>query len=140
MIWAKTSAGSRTICWATISSSIDVLASSYGENGLVADYLARSETIRARGKTYVNLLHYGLNYNLLVPIKKPGPYQLRAAVRDAATERIGSAYQFIEVTELKKGRLALSGIALSSHFLHLAALSSDSNVYNAPTGEGEHAH
>lgn len=117
----------------------DVLASSYGENGLVADYLSRSETIRARGKTYANLLRYGLNYNLLVPIKKPGPYQLRAAVRDAATERIGSAYQFIEVPELKKGRLALSGIALSSAFLDLAALSSDSAVYNAPAGEGDQA-
>jgi VWFA-related protein len=117
----------------------DVLASSYGENGLIADYLARSEKIRARGKTYANLLRYGLNYNLLVPIKKPGPYQLRAAVRDSATDRIGSAYQFIEVPELKKGRLALSGIALSGAVLDLASLSSDSAVYNATVQEGESA-
>jgi VWFA-related protein len=118
---------------------IDVMASSYGENGLIADYLSRSETIRARGKTYANLLRYGLNYNLLVPIKKPGPYQLRAAVRDAPTDRIGSAYQFIEVPDLKKGRLALSGIALSSAVLDLAALSSASGVYNAPSDNGEEA-
>ena len=117
----------------------DVLASSYGENGLVADYLSRTETIRARGKTYANLLRYGLNFNLLVPIKNPGPYQLRAAVRDSATDRIGSAYQFIEVPELKKGRLALSGIAISSAVLDLASLSSDSAVYNASAQEGEQA-
>ncbi len=117
----------------------DVLASSYGENGLVADYLSRTETIRARGKTYANLLRYGLNYNLLVPIKKPGPYQLRAAVRDSATERIGSAYQFIEIPELNKGRLVLSGIAISSAVLDLASLSSDSAVYNASAAEGEQA-
>ncbi|MDX6497135.1 MAG: hypothetical protein QOG23_395 [Blastocatellia bacterium] len=117
----------------------DVLASSYGENGLIADYLSRTETVRARGKTYANLLRYGLNYNLLVPIKKSGPYQLRAAVRDSATDRIGSAYQFIEVPELKKGRLALSGIAISGAVLDLASLSSDSAVYNAAAAEGEQA-
>jgi VWFA-related protein len=117
----------------------DVLASSYGENGLIADYLSRTETVRARGKTYTNLLRYGLNYNLLVPIKKPGPYQLRAAVRDTATDRIGSAYQFIEVPELKKGSLALSGIAISGAVLDLASLSSDSAVYNAAAAEGEQA-
>lgn len=114
---------------------IDVMASSYGENGLIADYLSRSETIRARGKTYESLLRYGL----LVPIKKSGPYQLRAAVRDTSTNRIGSAYQFIEVPDLKKGRLALSGIALSSAVLDLAALSATSGVYNAPSDDGEQA-
>src|SRR6266516_2619708 len=118
---------------------IDVIASSYGENGLIADYLSRSETIRARGKTYANLLRYGLNYNLLVPIKKPGAYQLRAAVRDTATDRIGSAYQFTEVPDLRKGRLALSGIALSSAVLDLASLSSTSAIYNSPSDNGEQA-
>jgi hypothetical protein len=115
------------------------LASSYGENGLIADYLSRTETIRARGKTYANLLRYGLNYNLLVPVKKPGSYQLRAAVRDSATDRTGSAYQFIEVPELKNGRLALSGIGISSAVLDLASLSPGSAVYNAAAQEGETA-
>ena len=117
--------------------NFDVLVSSYGENGLIADYLSRTETIRARGKTYANMLHYGLNYSLLVPIKKPGPYQLRTAVRDTATNRTGSAYEFIEVPDLKKGRLSLSGIALSSTYLDLAALSLSSGVYNAPPDNGD---
>lgn len=117
--------------------NFDVLVSSYGENGLIADYLSRTETIRARGKTYANMLHYGLNYGLLVPIKKPGPYQLRTAVRDTATNRTGSAYEFIEVPDLKKGRLSLSGIALSSTYLDLAALSLSSGVYNAPPDNGD---
>ena len=114
---------------------IALLASSYGENGLVADYLSRYESIRARGKTYANLLRYGLNYYLLVPVKKPGPYQMRAAVRDMASERIGSAYQFLEVPELKKGRLALSGILVNSAVLDLESLSESGTVYNA-AGDG----
>jgi VWFA-related protein len=117
----------------------DVLASSYGENGLIADYLSRSEKVRARGKSYANLLRHGLNYNLLIPIKKPGPYQLRAAIRDAASDRIGSAYQFVEVPDLKQGHLAVSGIAIRSVVLDLEALSSDSAVYNAALQAGDQA-
>lgn len=118
---------------------IDVMASSYGENGLIADYLSRTETIRARGKTYANMLRYGVNYNLLVPIKKPGAYQLRAAIRDTATDRIGSAYQFIEVPELKKGQLALSGLLVNSAVLDLSALSDTGSVYNAPANGEDQA-
>ena len=118
---------------------ISVLASTYGENGLVADYLSRYETIRASGKTYANLLRYGLNYNLLVPIKKSGPYQMRAAVRDMASERTGSAYQFLEVPELKKGRLALSGILVNSAVLDLESLSDSGSVYNAAGNVGNEA-
>ena len=114
---------------------IDVLASSYGDNGLIADYLSRSEKIRARGKTYANMLRYGVNYNLLVPIKRPGAYQLRAAIRDRATDRVGSAYQFIEVPELRKGLLTLSGILVNSAVLDLSALSDTGSVYNAPADD-----
>jgi hypothetical protein len=94
--------------------SINVMASNYGDNGLIADYLSRSETIRARGRTFANILHNGLIYDLYIPVKKPGDYQVRAAVRDSATERIGSAFQFIGVPDLKKEQLVLSGIMLSS--------------------------
>jgi VWFA-related protein len=117
----------------------DVIASSYGENGLIADHLSRAEVLRMQGKTYAKVLRYGLNYNLLVPIKKPGPYQLRAVLHDSASDRIGSAYQFAEVPELKKGRLAVSGVVLSAKVLDLAALSANTGVYDAPSDNGEQA-
>jgi len=117
--------------------NIDILASSYGDNGLIADYLSRSEKIRARGRTYANMLRYGLNYNLLVPIKKPGAYQLRAAIRDTANDHIGSAYQFVEVPELKKGQLALSGLLVNTATLDLSALSDVGSVFNAAANDEE---
>jgi hypothetical protein len=46
------------------------------------------------------------------PVKKPGAYQLRAAVRDSTSQKIGSATQFIEVPDISKGRLTLSGIVM----------------------------
>jgi hypothetical protein len=51
---------------------------------------------------------------MTVPIKKPGGYQLRAAVRDHGSERVGSASQFVEVPDIKKNRLTLSGIVITS--------------------------
>ena len=49
-----------------------------------------------------------------VPIKKPGAYQLRVALRDQASERVGSSSQFVEVPDMKKRRLEISGILLSA--------------------------
>ena len=92
--------------------AIDVIALIYGENGQIVDEINRTETVRARGTALRHLLEDGLVYTMRVPVKKPGAYQLRVAVRDVATEKLGSASQFVEVPDLKKKRLALSGIVL----------------------------
>jgi len=44
------------------------------------------------------------------PLKKPGAYQLRAAVRDVTTKKLGAANEFIDVQDVKKGKLTLSGV------------------------------
>ena len=51
-------------------------------------------------------------YSVHVAVKKPGAYQMRVVLRDATSEQFGSASQFIEVPDIDKGRLALSGIVL----------------------------
>jgi VWFA-related protein len=92
---------------------IDIVALTFGEGGVV-DEVNRTETIRARGETLERARRDGLIYTMRVPVKNPGAYQLRVAVRDASTEKLGSASQFIEVPDLKKDRLALSGIIMQS--------------------------
>jgi VWFA-related protein len=93
---------------------IDIIALTFGEGGGVVDEVNRTETIRARGETLERARRDGLIYTMRVPVKNPGAYQLRVAVRDASTEKLGSASQFIEVPDLKKDRLALSGIIMQS--------------------------
>jgi VWFA-related protein len=93
----------------------DVLAVTFGDNGLVVDQVDRVQTIRVRGEPYRRALENGFVFIINVPIKKPGAYQLRTALRDIASERVGSASQFIEVPDLKKNRLALSGIAVNGY-------------------------
>jgi VWFA-related protein len=61
---------------------------------------------------YQRALQYGLIYTALLPVAKPGPYQVRAACRDEGNGRIGTAGDFVEVPRLQKG-LALSGIVFA---------------------------
>ena len=55
-------------------------------------------------------LQHWVTYVIDIPAKKPGPYQVRVAVRDVASGRVGSAYEFVRVPDLDSGDLVLSGI------------------------------
>jgi hypothetical protein len=92
--------------------SIDVAAYTFGDSGNVVESFNRTHTIRARNETYEGILRDGLLYTVSVPVKNPGAYQLRIAVRDDASQRIGSANQFIEVPNLDKNQLTLSGLVV----------------------------
>jgi VWFA-related protein len=52
----------------------------------------------------------GFEFSIVTPIKEPGSYYVRAAVKDQQSGKIGSAYQFIEIPDLSNKRLALSNI------------------------------
>jgi VWFA-related protein len=93
-------------------SVFEVIAITFGDNGTVIDEIGRTHTIRVKGKTYERILKDGFVYHVVVPLKKPGAYQLRAALRDQASARVGAATQFVEVPDVKKNRLTLSGILI----------------------------
>jgi VWFA-related protein len=93
-------------------SAFDILAVTFGDNGVPVDQVGRTHTVRVRGETYKRVLRDGFVYVVTVPLKKPGAYQLRVALRDKDSERIGSASQFVDVPDIKKNRLALSSIVV----------------------------
>ncbi len=88
----------------------DVLAVTFGDNGTVIDQVSKTYALRVPEKTYQRVLKEGFVYFVTVPVKKPGAYQLRAALRDHGSERVGSASQFVEVPDIKKKRLTVSGV------------------------------
>jgi VWFA-related protein len=92
---------------------LDIIAVTYGEDGQMVDQTNHIETIRARPATVKRFMREGVAYGLNVPIARPGAYQLRIAVRDAATGRVGSASQYIEVPKVGKERIALSSLVIS---------------------------
>jgi hypothetical protein len=94
-------------------SVLDVLIITFGDNGEIIDQVSKTYTLRMRNEVYERALRSGFDYTVNLPVKKAGAYQLRAALRDSASERVGSASQFIEVPSLDKNRLMLSGIVMS---------------------------
>jgi hypothetical protein len=94
---------------------IEVIAVAFGDGGRVVDQYHLTQTLRLRGGAYDRAMRGGgIVYTLDVPVKRAGAYQLRAAVRDTATGRVGSSSQFVEVPDLKKNRLTLSGILVNA--------------------------
>jgi VWFA-related protein len=93
----------------------DVLSMTFGDNGVVVEQTGRTYTLQLPEESYKRVARDGLVYYITVPVKKPGAYQLRMSLRDTASDRIGSASQFIEVPDVKKNRLALSGLILRGY-------------------------
>ena len=96
------------------TATFDVVTVTFDGGGNAVDQVSRTDALRLRGEAYRQALRYGFVYNAILPVKKPGAYQLRAVLRDHDSGRIGSASQFVEIPDVKKGRLALSGLVLNA--------------------------
>ena len=101
----------------TKKASFDILAVSFGDNGAIADQISKNYTLTVKPDAYQKLVREGFVYFFTFPVKKPGAFQYRVAVRDVKTGKVGSANQFIEVPNLKKNRLTASGIVLENFTL-----------------------
>lgn len=98
----------------TKETSFDVLAVSFGDNGQPVDQLGRSYTLSLKPDRYARLLKEGFVYHFTFPVKKAGAYQYRVALRDSQGGALGSASQFIDVPDIKKKKLTISGIVLEN--------------------------
>jgi len=83
-------------------------------DGRIVQQVEEDRTLKLAPKDFERATHDGLVYQLDVPAKQPGAYQLRVAVRDTGSAKLGSAAQMVEVPALNGNRLALSGITLST--------------------------
>lgn len=95
--------------------TFEIVSMIFGDNGTIVDEVSRTETVKAKADTLREMREKGFVATIMFPIKKPGGYQIRVVMRDTATSRIGSASQYIEVPNLKKKQLALSGIVMERH-------------------------
>jgi VWFA-related protein len=117
----------------THKAAVDMAAVLFGEGGRAIDQFGHTQMISLSEAEYQQALRNTLVYNFDFPVKQAGAYQLRLAVRDAASERAGSARQFIEVPDVKSGRLALSGIILKGSAATPAAQGDGDDLQASPT-------
>ena len=91
-----------------------VLAASFDERGAIADQLGKTYTISLPDEMYKKVLAEGFVYYFKFPIKTPGAYQYRVAIRDMGSGRIGSAGQFVLVPDLGKQQLVTSSLVIEN--------------------------
>jgi VWFA-related protein len=72
----------------------------------------RSFSLDVQPDQYQALLSRGLFFAMNQQVRRPGWYQVRVALHDQNSGRLGSATELVEVPDLAKGRLALSSILL----------------------------
>jgi hypothetical protein len=108
----------------------DVLAISYGDNGVPVDKNNVTGTMTFPPELYDRILAEGFSYSFIFPVKKPGAYQMRVAIIDRGNKEVGSANQFVDVPNLKKHGVTLSGILLENMTTQLwgQLMSGDSRV------------
>jgi len=122
---------------------VDVMALAFGDNGVMVDQFSYTQTLSIKKESFAKAVKNGITYRATIPIKKSGAYQFRIALRDRSSGRVGSASQFIEVPDVKKDRLFVSGIVmkgmtLESYMRNTGAASADAKnddvaVENLPT-------
>lgn len=96
------------------SVNLDLAAYAFDDKGAAIDLNAKHIALTFDEAQYKQVMAEGLTYRADFPIKKPGAYQFRAVLRDAENGKLGTASQFINVPDLSKSRLAMSGLVLST--------------------------
>jgi len=119
--------------------NLDLAAFAFDEKGATVDMTANRINLEFSEQQYQQVMANGLAYRKDFPLKKPGAYQFRAVLRDDASGQAGTASQFIQVPDLGKGRLAMSGLVLTTPKLTpaLAAAKNDSDSGGVVTAASE---
>jgi hypothetical protein len=93
--------------------NFDIVAMTFGDNGVPVNRISKNYTIEVSEKVYQNMLANGFVYTLGVPLKKAGAYQFRIALRDTNSDKVGAASQFVEVPNFKK-KMSVSNLILDN--------------------------
>jgi hypothetical protein len=91
---------------------LDLLIFIFDESGKVAETINHELRGTLTPGRLALAKQNGFRYTTRVKLK-PGQYQVRAGAREMGGERVGTATAFLEIPDLKKKKLAISGLFLS---------------------------
>ena len=111
-------------------SSIEMHGVIFGDNGSLAEQMMRGATLNFTDSELEMARTNGIGLGINMPVKRAGSYQIRIAVRDRHSSKIGSAGQFVIVPNLKDKKLGVSGIILGKLDQAAAQNSADQTIAN----------
>ena len=95
--------------------SVELYGVIFGDNGVIVEERAHGATFNFSEADYDQITRDGIGIGFDMPAKRPGAYQVRVALRDKASSKMGTAGQFMAVPDLKKKQqLAVSGVVLAT--------------------------
>ncbi len=92
----------------------DVVAVTFDPKNKIVDEFNNTYTIKIPTAYVDQVKRSGLSFMADVPVKKPGNYNFRIAMRDTNTKLIGSAGRDVQVPDLKDKDLFISGLTVTS--------------------------
>lgn len=94
--------------------SLEIHGVVFGDNGAAVEQVTHGVTLSLKKDEYDEAMRNGLRLKFDMPIRRPGAYQVRIAVREGFAYKIGSAGQVVVVPDLGAKQLALSGVVLQT--------------------------
>ncbi len=94
--------------------AVRMRTAAYRDDGLSTVLLEQASKVTLRPAEYRYAMEHGLRLMFQVKLPGAGAWQVRALVADDASDRSGTSARFIEVPDVAKGGLALSGLAMGA--------------------------
>ena len=91
----------------------DVVAVTLDEKNNVVDEFTKTHTFSIDPGALPYIAKNGLIYSADVKVTKPGFYNFRIAMRNTLSGRLGTVSQSVDIPELKRGRVYVSGLTIS---------------------------
>ena len=111
---------------------LDIIGAIYNDQGKVGAHFADRLAVPATSIEKMRQLGQDIIYSYPVFLP-PGLYQMRVAVRDASSGKIGTANEWIEIPNLASRQLTLSSLIAGERAPQANANASGSNTGNAPS-------
>jgi hypothetical protein len=92
--------------------AVDVLGMVFDQDGLEVARVSTGFAVALTDASAQDALRDGVAYSFRIPIRRPGGYQVRFAIRDRRSAALGSAGEFVEMPDMAGGAFALSGLVV----------------------------
>jgi hypothetical protein len=94
------------------NAEFELVARAGGDRDEPGEVVSKEVILHLKDESFAEAMRVGLTYPVTIAAQHPGLYDVRVAVRDTASSKVGSARGFVEVPDLMNGHLAVSGVLL----------------------------
>src|SRR5579863_3344832 len=95
-----------------ITASLDIQIAVFNENGQATQTDSRTYALQLTAEDLERTAKLGFTATPVLHLRGPRPQQVRVAVRDGTSGRVGAASQFLEIPDAAGGDLVVSGVSV----------------------------